>query len=189
MGKAIGSIEKHKICVDTPNESAIKERVQAVKDAWHASVKALKSAKAPSEPKTVVKRPIENPAPSPSSAKKIKTDEPKKASSSSFSSLLKKVSSTSSSSFAKVVAEGNQDNKVGALSKGLQNGVPKPPLTKKTSKRVKWADHFGGTLTASVVIEGDGGETVAPASANDVNWSDRKKRDRMREKELLAKAK
>jgi hypothetical protein len=42
MGKAIGSIEKHKICVGTPNEIGVKERVQQIKEAWNKSVKALK---------------------------------------------------------------------------------------------------------------------------------------------------
>jgi hypothetical protein len=42
MGKAIGSVEKHKICAGTPNESAIKERVKGIKEAWNKSVKSLK---------------------------------------------------------------------------------------------------------------------------------------------------
>ena len=42
MGKAIGSIEKHKICASTPNESAIKERVKGIKEAWNKSVKNFK---------------------------------------------------------------------------------------------------------------------------------------------------
>lgn len=61
---------------------------------------------------------------------------------------------------------------------------------KKAAKRVKWADHFGGKLDN--VHENQGGEaessTVNSDQAN-VSWSDRKKRDRLREKELLAKAK
>jgi hypothetical protein len=42
MGKAIGSIEKHSICAGTPNETAIMGRVQEIKAAWNASVKARK---------------------------------------------------------------------------------------------------------------------------------------------------
>lgn len=42
MGKAIGSIEKHQICSGTPNEAAVKERVDKIKSAWNKSVKALK---------------------------------------------------------------------------------------------------------------------------------------------------
>jgi hypothetical protein len=47
MGKAIRNIEKHKICKETANETAINTRVQAVKDAWNASVKANKVYYAP----------------------------------------------------------------------------------------------------------------------------------------------
>ena len=42
MGKAVGSIEKHNICLGTPNETTIKEKVQQIKEAWNKSVKALK---------------------------------------------------------------------------------------------------------------------------------------------------
>jgi hypothetical protein len=97
MGKAIGSIEKHNLVVGTPNESAVKNRVQSIKDSWHASVKALKAIDTPVATNTATKRQIESPASSPSSAKRIKVvDESKKVS--SFSSLLKKVSSSAGSS-------------------------------------------------------------------------------------------
>jgi hypothetical protein len=101
MGKAIGSIEKHSLVAGTPNESAIKERVEQIKDAWKASVKVRKTidpANDPAgEPKSGVKRELESPAPSPSSAKRIKSVVDTKKPS-SFSSLLKKVSSSASSS-------------------------------------------------------------------------------------------
>jgi hypothetical protein len=42
MGKAIGSLEKHKLFLGTPNEQNIKDRVQQIKEAWHKSVKALR---------------------------------------------------------------------------------------------------------------------------------------------------
>lgn len=42
LGKAIGAIVKHRICVGTKNEAVIKERVQKVKDDWNTSVKALR---------------------------------------------------------------------------------------------------------------------------------------------------
>jgi hypothetical protein len=42
MGKAIGSVEKHKICAGTPNEEGIKQRIREIKEAWNKSVKALK---------------------------------------------------------------------------------------------------------------------------------------------------
>lgn len=63
-------------------------------------------------------------------------------------------------------------------------------IDKKKNKRVKWQDHFGGELTRSRTIEG--GELQVdeePAEGGDVSWSDRKKRDRLREKELLSKVK
>lgn len=41
LGKAIGSIDKHKICVDSPNAAAVTERVTKIKRAWNKSVKAL----------------------------------------------------------------------------------------------------------------------------------------------------
>jgi hypothetical protein len=97
MGKAIGSIEKHSLVVGTPNETAVKDRVQSIKDSWHASVKALKGKDTPAATNTVTKRQIESPAPSPPSAKRVKVaDDSKKVS--SFSSLLKKVSSSAGSS-------------------------------------------------------------------------------------------
>ena len=62
---------------------------------------------------------------------------------------------------------------------------------KRSLKRVKWADHFGGNLSAAKIIDGE--ELTEPAEGPtadaNVSWSDRKKRDRLREKELLAKAK
>lgn len=42
MGKAIGSIGKHAMCAGTPNETAIMDRVDGIKSAWNASVKARK---------------------------------------------------------------------------------------------------------------------------------------------------
>ena len=61
------------------------------------------------------------------------------------------------------------------------------PAVKKTAKRVKWADHFGQPIKLEQTVEGEfvEGNTVDSS----VSWTDRKKRDRMREKELLAKAK
>lgn len=58
---------------------------------------------------------------------------------------------------------------------------------KSSSKRVKWADHFGESLSKATLVEGQ--EVSEEAHDTSVSWSDRKKRDRMREKELLAKVK
>lgn len=62
---------------------------------------------------------------------------------------------------------------------------------KKPKKRVKWQDHFGGDLTASTTIEGDDSKVDEPHAEGDasVSWSDRRRRDRLKEKELLAKVK
>jgi hypothetical protein len=53
---------------------------------------------------------------------------------------------------------------------------------------VKWADHFGGKISAIQEEESDDMEPQQQADGT-VSWSDRKKRDRLREKELLSKAK
>ena len=60
---------------------------------------------------------------------------------------------------------------------------------KKSNNRVKWSDHFGGALESSRVIEGESVSASEPNVANAVSWTDRKKRDRAREKELLASVK
>ncbi len=69
----------------------------------------------------------------------------------------------------------------------LSNTISRGTVAKKTAKRVKWSDHFGGALTVSKLVEGE--ELADEVHDTSVTWSDRKKRDRMREKELLAKAK
>ena len=100
MGKAIGSIEKHSKCKGSPNETAISERVQQVKDAWQASVKAKK----PNDTLTIKesasspKRPVEVSAPSPV-PKRAKTEPELKTT--AFSSLLKKVQKPTTSDSSK----------------------------------------------------------------------------------------
>lgn len=118
MGNAIGTIGKHAICKGTPNEATIKERVQQIKDAWHASVKARKP---PEAPKEAAKRAAPEP-PSPSPAKRVKPDvEQKKPT--SFTSLLKKVSGSPNG----VVSSGKSD------SPTLPNKVAKPIVSIKPS--------------------------------------------------------
>jgi hypothetical protein len=111
MGKAIGSIEKHALVVGTPNETAVKDRVQSIKDSWHASVKALKGKDVVAI-NTATKRHLESPVTSPISAKRTKVvDDSKKVS--SFSSLLKKVTSSAGNSGMKSVsAAGTSGNGV-----------------------------------------------------------------------------
>jgi RNA recognition motif-containing protein len=60
---------------------------------------------------------------------------------------------------------------------------------KKAGLRVKWADHFGGQIAFSHVMEIDDFEKPTTSVEATVSWSDRKLRDRIHEKELLAKAK
>lgn len=110
--------------------------------------------------------------------------------SSSFAKLLKKVSTTDEKKPAGAkCAEATSDNSSSASSNG-QAPIPKTAATKKPAKRVKWSDHFGGSLAASRLIKGDTVESSdASGEQSNVSWSDRKKRDRLREKELLAQAK
>ena len=179
LGKAVGSIEKHRFCADSPNKVAIVERVNVIKDAWQKSVKIRKdrpqySAQTSDKTSLSSKRVLENSSQHSSpTAKKIKLDDTKK---SSFSSLLKKVDPASILS--------NSDK-----SSSLVNGdaSKKVAASKKPVKRLKWKDHFGGKLEASKSIDdnpsNDGNEDESGT------WSDRKTRDRLREKELIAKAK
>lgn len=74
----------------------------------------------------------------------------------------------------------------------LNSLLPAPVTKKSQSKRVKWSDHFGGNLTASRILDGDELQPETEeggADESSVSWSDRKRRDRLKEKELLAKAK
>uniref|UniRef100_A0A7S4AAD9 RRM domain-containing protein n=2 Tax=Pseudo-nitzschia australis TaxID=44445 RepID=A0A7S4AAD9_9STRA len=180
MGKAVGSIEKHRICVDSPNKVAIVERVSAIKEAWKVSVKIRKDKPQNSTSTTVAsssKRDLDTSSQSSSpTAKKPKLDDTKK---SSLSSLLTKVAPTSILSTEDKYGLANVDSS--------KLGVK---VSKKTGKRLKWKDHFGGMLEASKILEEDHTfRDENPDEDTPGSWSDRKKRDRLREKELLAKAK
>jgi hypothetical protein len=100
MGKSIGDLGKHKICAGTLNETAIKDRIQIIKDAWQASVKARKLPPAPSTETT--KRPIDDSGSGVSLTKESQATKKQKTTpdakkSSSFSYLLKKVNKESNS--------------------------------------------------------------------------------------------
>jgi hypothetical protein len=110
LGKAIGSVEKRSACKGTPNEGAIKERVQKIKDAWNASVKARKA-----QDSSKGKRAAESSVQSPTSAKRIKTVNDSSKKSSAFSSLMKKVSSGS----PKSSPAGNGGKKLSNIIKDL----------------------------------------------------------------------
>jgi hypothetical protein len=92
LGKAINLIEKHKLCKGAPNESVITTRVQEIKDAWHAAVKALKATEATSSAPDMIalKREAESSVKNPSPLKRIKTGGDSNKSS-AFASLLKMV--------------------------------------------------------------------------------------------------
>ena len=179
MGKAVGSIGKHRLIVDSPNKVAITERVNAIKDAWHKSVKVRKdrpqnsTAVASGQPSSTKRALGSHSLPS-SPAKKIKTDDNKK---SSFSSLLKKVEPASSLNFT---------GKLSSLADG--DASKKATASKKSGRRLKWKDHFGGKLEAAKIIDDDN-LIDADDDETSASWSDRKKLDSLREKELMAKAK
>ena len=180
MGKSVGTIEKKSICAGTPNESAIKSRVQAIKDAWKESVKARKEETAASVPPSEDK-PSSNDsdvgskrslpsAPSaqvPKKAKVIDGKAPKPAS--ALSNLLRKV----------------------APGDSLNGGSPAKSSSKK-KRSVKWADHFGSDLNMIKLIGSNDENTPSGEVLHTEPTSgflDRTKRDRHREKELLAKVK
>lgn len=183
LGKAIGSIEKHRICVDSPNKPAIVERVSAIKSAWNKSVKLRKetpqSSTATSDKPSSSKRELEVPSQSNSSAtKKLKVDDTTKKSSSVFSSLMKKVDAGSGAT----TSLGRTSNTVGDASK-------KAAAKKPAGKRLKWKDHFGGKLEAAKVINNENMTLSDETDEAAGSWADRKNRDRLRERELIAKAK
>ena len=179
MGKSVGTIEKKSICAGTPNESAIKSRVQAIKDAWKESVKARKEEKAastsPSEDKPSShdsdvgsKRslPSDSSAQVPKKAKMNDGKAPKPAS--ALSNLLRKVAPDS-----------------------LNGGSPAKSSSKK-KRSVKWADHFGSDLNMIKLIGSNDENTPSGEVLHaepTAGFLDRTKRDRHREKELLAKVK
>lgn len=159
LGVAIGKIGKHSICAGSPNESPIKERIKKLKEVWKETWnKASKATKRESE---------EANAPP---AKKARTEESK---TSSLSNLLKTVNPNGTGSTKPL-----EEDKTGA----------KKAKPKKPGLRVKWSDHFGGSLSVSKILEGgdiNGEEDAQDASGS---WQDRSKRDRIKEKELLLEA-
>ena len=174
MGKLVGSLEKHRICADSPNKLAIVERINAIKDAWHKSVKLRKDKPQTntltSDKTSSTKRGVETASQSSPTPKKQKVEDTKK---SSFSSLVKKVD--------------NSSDRPSSITNG--DGSKRAAVSKKPAgTRIKWKDHFGGKLEAAKIISD---ETLLDEDAVETSgaWTDRKKRDRLREKELIAQAK
>lgn len=120
LGKAVGAVEKHRICKGTPNEMAICQRVQQIKEVWHARVKAQKLLDTSSEP-IGSKRPADSTDLSPSASKKMKpastVDDSKKVT--TFSSLLKKVTASppNSSNGSKGKSVGSKLSAVGTSTR------------------------------------------------------------------------
>jgi RNA recognition motif-containing protein len=182
LGKHVAAIEKHKICVGSPNESAIKERISKLKELWSASVKSHKSN--PGETineasSNKAKRPLDSEVPT--ATKKLKTDEQSR--NMALSNLIKKASGSNMS------AE-NSEKKQGSLSPIAKSDEYK----NKSEKRITWADTRGLKLSTAheTIIVVDGNDTPGKETNDNINmsvsWSDQKKRDRQKEKELLLKA-
>ena len=79
-------------------------------------------------------------------------------------------------------------NKSGRLS-STNGDASKKPVAKKLGKRLKWKDHFGGKLEAAKVINSENLTLADETDEAAGSWGDRKNRDRLRERELIAKAK
>jgi len=203
IGKSVAAIEKDKMCVGSPNENAIRNRVSQVKEKWSASVKKMKKV-APTSSMTHsessdssgLKRARDTDAKGTSPAKKSK--------SSSLSSLLQQVSSGNKEeeelsaaekarkraqekaaevrarlATKRAMAEESDPSK---KSKGHSGEQTQEPSKKQ---KVKWADMAGGPLTIA-----HGGSEVHPQDQNGGHdWSDKKKKDKLREKELMQRAK
>ena len=94
LGKAVGAVEKHRVCKGSIHANAIVQRVEQIKQAWHARVKSQKIQETTSET-SGSKRSSEKDVISPNATKKLKQTtvvDDKKVS--SFSTLLKKVSAS-----------------------------------------------------------------------------------------------
>jgi len=173
MGKAIGSLDKHKICAGTPNEGPIKQRTKLLKDAWNKSVKARKEAKPAS---AGIKRDVVAPS-SPPAQKKVKSEK------SSFSSLLKKMNPKAPPKVAAALAKSGLKSE--KQSGQVAEGTSKSPNNKK-QKKVQWKE----TLVTIKSYDGDGSPVESKnLGGGPSDLSNRRKRDRLREKELLAQAK
>lgn len=122
---------------------------------------------------------------SPTVSKKSKTE------TTSFASLMKKVATPPQSRVLPNSKPALTPTSLDVPTTSSTDHNPSPAKL-KSNKRVKWADHFGGTLDAFREIESNSGDqpnNEHEAEPGGASWQDRKKRDRLREKELLAKAK
>jgi len=171
LGKQISSIEKHKICAGSLNENSIMERVSKVKEEWSASVKKMKkSLSYGSDDSSVssLKRAFE-PDEDDAGTKRVKTEVQDKKF--SLSNLLNKNSNGEKSEEENVNDLHGNDENTSLKANDLD--------VKKKEKHIKWADV---EIKQENATEGD------KESQENVALVESKKRDRLREKELLLQA-
>jgi TFIIS helical bundle-like domain len=163
LGKAVGAIEKHRICKGSPNEAAISERVQQIKDAWSARVKAQKLQEPPKEV-TGSKRPLQTSSDaSPSSTKKVKVftspEEVKRASTSSEETKRVSISTEEAKRVSTTTEEVKKVSTFSSLLKKVTASSPGPANRKKDTGASVGKKQIGnvsvtahtGTETSNVV--------------------------------------
>lgn len=196
LGKLVASVEKHPICVGGMNEVAIKDRVSKVKDEWSASVKRLKKANTSNSTPSSLKRSLDSDVAPNAASKKVKATESTRK---SLSSYLSQVSGSTKEESAAEQARRRAEEREAALKERLSkqdrvseeiievdlttNDAESDSSSEKKKKIVKWADMEGGPLTVSH------GHDSKNFSHGDGNWSEKRKKDRVNEKQLLEKAK
>lgn len=207
LGKAVATVEKHKIVINGKNQVAIKERISKFKEAWSASVRARKG----DSPPAPAKRSSQGDSPlMQSSPKRAKTSPIAAGKKSSLSSLLKKVSAPPVTLPPNTSTSADKNEKAGDIldPKRIEDDLTKTdaldfqqsnnpndelPSKQVSTERLKWADQSGGALEEVHHIDSNGAEITKPGEAiGTINatgtWSEKRKRDRMREKEELANA-
>lgn len=208
LGKQVAAVEKHKICVGGMNEKAIKDRVSKVKEDWSASVKKLKKKSISTSDKKNLKRSLEpETKTSPVLSKKTKTINT--SSTTKLSSLLQQVKGSISydsrgestnknaektSTIKKITNNENSivktesDSQYAKASVTVDDTKEVREISKKNSnRRIRWADHTGGPLSVSHLEQFQ--ETGESIPSEETSWRERKKRDRLKEKELIKQAK
>jgi len=82
-----------------------------------------------------------------------------------------------------------------SVSTSIEDKLDQASEQRKKDKHITWADTSGGSLSVSHKLESNGDiqknfeqEVKNEKYVADVSWSDRKKRDRLREKELMSQA-
>jgi len=193
LGKLVSAVEKSKICVGTANEDTIKERVAKVKEQWSKVVKLLKHNKKGDEVETVDTPNSKRILVSEQNAQVVKKAKTDSQESFSLSNLLNKkllYESVKISNSSTTTTESKTDNATALVeNKVLNNSVVSDindisDETKKKDKHIKWAD-VGKTQDQ---LSSTSQENLEEPVCGDASWSDRNKRDRLREKELLQQA-